>query len=89
MFTGLMLVIQSRGELLWNYIKRLNKTYADINDPNENFVIQTFKVKVKSDNMHYTLHDDMITMLHELLHRAQSLTEVEKIHDNQTRKLNT
>ena len=56
--------------------------YADMKDPNENFVIQTFKGGVISEYVHYVLCHRDITSMHELVTRARALAKVEEMRNN-------
>ena len=61
---------QGSTEPLKGYIKRFTITYVGIRNPNEGFMIETFRARAFSDHIHYALYGSDIVEMHGLVAKA-------------------
>ena len=70
--------MQHPNEPLRGYNKWFTVAFTNVNDLNESFAIQAFIVGVINKHVHYALYNSNITIMHELVSRAITLTKAKK-----------
>ena len=83
---SLWLVVQRESESLRNYIKRYTSAWTDMKDMNNNFVVHAFSIGVSNEHIQYDLIHGDISIIHEIVARAQKFIKANKMRDHYSAK---